>query len=437
LFNPLLSKEIAMINRKITPEINEISKISYLLPEKWILSNGATVWGLKAGSQDLVKIDFVFDAGSWYQSENLIAGLANAFMNQGSKNYTAQQIAETFDFRGAYLQLNADQQFGSVNILTLNKYLDEVLKVTADVIKNPVFPEKEVTAQIANRKQQFVIENSKVKVLSHKKFSQVLFGSQHPYANTNKIEDYEQLSCEKLVKFHAENYCLNNCTIVIAGNYDDSLKELLEHYFGEKQPVVERNEPAYLIQPASDRIHFVEKADAVQSAIRMGKTVINRDHPDFHGLTVLVTLLGGYFGSRLMSNIREEKGYTYGIGASLLTFPHAAYFSIMTEVGSDVCSKAIDEINFELQRLQNEFVGEDELHLVRSYLLGDMIRNFDGIFAMSNSLRTLLESGLDYSHYDRFVEVVRTITPEELQRLANLYLRVEDMYQVVAGKREG
>ena len=194
-------KRITMLDRKKSPAVNEISKINYLLPEKWNLSNGATVWGLKAGSQDLVKIDFAFNAGSWYQSENLVAGLANAFMNQGSENYTAQQIAETFDFRGAYLQLNADQQFGFVSVLTLNKYLDEILKVTADVIKNPVFPEKEVNVQIANRRQQFIIENSKVKTLSYKKFSQVLFGNKHPYANTNIIDDFDRLTPEKLARF--------------------------------------------------------------------------------------------------------------------------------------------------------------------------------------------------------------------------------------------
>jgi zinc protease len=423
-----------MLDRKKSPEVKEISKISYLLPEKWNLSNGAKVWGLKAGSQELVKIDFIFDAGSWYQSENLVAGLANAFMNQGSKNYTAQQIAETFDFRGAYLQLNADQQFGFVSVLTLNKYLGEILNVTADVIKNPIFPEKEVTVQIAKRKQQFVIENSKVKTLSHKKFSQVLFGNRHPYANTNCIEDFDCLTPEKLSGFHSDNYCLNKCKILVAGNYDGGLKNLLEHYFGDIQPETKRIEPKFLAESSEVHKHFVEKNDAIQSAIRIGKTIINRDNPDFHGLTVLTTLFGGYFGSRLMTNIREEKGYTYGIGSSIVTFPHDAYFSVMTEVGTDVCSKAVDEIYFELKRLENEPVGLEELHLVRNYLLGDMLRNFDGVFAMSNSLKILLEAGLEYSHYDRFIEVIRTITPEELQYLAGKYLRADDMYEVIAGK---
>jgi predicted Zn-dependent peptidase len=423
-----------MPDRKISPEVKEISKISYLLPEKWNLSNGATVWGLKAGSQELVKIDFIFNAGSWYQSENLVAGLSNAFMNQGSKNYTAQQIAETFDFRGAYLQLNADQQFGFVSVLTLNKYLDEILKVTADVIKNPVFPKKEISVQIANRRQQFIIENSKVKTLSHKRFSQVLFGIKHPYANTNTVEDFDRLTPEKLAGFHSQNYCLNKCVILVAGNYDEELKILLERYFGDHQTETDRKEPKYIAESSDVHKHFVEKADAVQSAIRIGKTIVNRDHPDFHGLTVLTTLFGGYFGSRLMTNIREEKGYTYGIGASIVTFPHAAYFSVMTEVGTDVCHKAVDEIYIELKRLESEPAGLEELNLIRNYLLGEMLRNFDGVFAISNSLKILLEAGLDYSHYDGFIKVIKSTTPEELHCLARKYLRADDMFEVVAGK---
>jgi zinc protease len=423
------------LNRSQTPDIKEISKIDFILPEKWKLTNGIPLWGLKAGSQELVKIDFIFDAGSWYQTENLVAGITNSFLNQGSKNYSAQEIAETFDFRGAYLHLNADQQFGNVSILSLTKYLDEILKVASDIINYPLFPEKEVMTHIAKRKQQFIIENNKVKTLAVKKFSQVLFGNGHPYANTNTIADFDNLTRDKLVAFHEENYRLDHCKILVAGNYDDSLKTMLNTYFGNVEVTFKNGEPQHVIHPAAMKKHFIEKDDAVQSAIRIGKEVVNRDHPDFHGLTVLATILGGYFGSRLMTNIREDKGYTYGIGSSIVTFPHAAYFTVMTEVGTEVCSQAIGEIYIELQKLIDEPVSEEELGTVRSYLLGDMLRNFDGVFALSNSLKTLIESDLGYSHYEQYIDVVKNITAEKLQQLAQQYLRPEDMFEVIAGKR--
>ncbi|MDA3880056.1 MAG: pitrilysin family protein [Prolixibacteraceae bacterium] len=426
-----------MVNRKLAPGINNVYEIDYLLPEKWKLDNGIDIWGINAGSQELVKIDFMFDAGSWHQSRNLVAGMTNALMSQGTGKYSAQQIAEIFDFRGAYLQLSADQQFGNVTILTLNKYLPEILDVTADVIKNPTFPAKEVKTQLAKKKQHFTIENNKVKTIAQKKFSVVMFGDEHPYSNTNVVVDYETLTRDDLVCFHSERYTSDNCRIILAGCYDRQVKELLQKYFGDSN--WSRNgekvqNPEYIIKPSMQMAHFFEKTDALQSAIRIGRHLPNRAEPNFFGLNILITILGGYFGSRLMMNVREDKGYTYGIGAGIFTQPNAAYLNIITEVGVNVCGAALDEIYSEIDRLQNEPVPDEELDIVRNYLLGETLRSFDGIFAMSASLKTLIESSLDYSHYDSFVQAIRSVTPAELQLLAQKYLNREELYQVVAGR---
>jgi predicted Zn-dependent peptidase len=425
-----------MLDRKNSPIVGDIANVDYLLPEKWSLSNGLKVWGFNVGSQELVKIDFIFEAGAWYQSANLIAGLTNAFMNQGSVSYSAQQIAEAFDSRGAYLQLTVDQQLADVTVLTLNKHLEAILQVVADVIKNPVFPQKEVKSQIGKKKQQFIVENNKVKTLAQKKFTQVLYGREHPYANTNAFEDYDLLTHEQFIAFHRDYYVADNCKVIVAGKYDDMLKNLLEKYFGgeewkRKEAIPPRT---FDVNPSSEHQHFVEKSDALQSAIRIGCIVPNRNHSDFHGLNVLVTILGGYFGSRLMTNVREDKGYTYGIGAGVYSLPNSSYLSISTEVGSDVYEAALKEIYYEIERLQSELVGEEELGNVRNYLLGESLRSFDGVFALSESLKTLIEADLDYSHYEQFVDVVRTITPGEIRDLALKYFNRESLFEIIAGK---
>ncbi|MFA9388958.1 MAG: M16 family metallopeptidase [Prolixibacteraceae bacterium] len=426
-----------MIDRKIAPEITAITQLDYLLPEKWMLSNGLPVWGINAGSQDLLKIDFIFDAGAWHQSSNLVAGLTNAFLNQGTEKYSAQEIAEIFDFRGAYLQLSADQQFASVTILTLNKYIEQILEVTADVIQYPTFPDKEIKAQIGKKKQQFIIENNKVKTLAQKRFSQVLFGEEHPYANTNKFSDYDLLDQKHFIEFHQNYYQPSNCKVILAGKYNNEVKISLEKFFGSARWVPVSDIKVKLSQtiPSPERQHFVEKSDALQSAIRMGAFMPNREHADFNGLNVLVTILGGYFGSRLMTNIREEKGYTYGIGAGIYSMPNASFLSISTEVGADVCSVALNEIYYEIERLQTDLVSDNELDVVRNYLLGENLRSFDGVFAMSGSLRTLLEAGMDYDHFDEFVNVVNTITPTDLRELAIKYFDKNQIYEIVAGQK--
>lgn len=426
-----------MINRNIAPPVKSISDINFIQPEEWSLHNGAKVWGIKAGSQDMVIIDFVFNAGSWFQKSNLIAGLTNAFLNQGTKNYTAQQIAETFDFRGAYLQLSVDQNYGYVSVITLNKYLEDILRVTADVIKNPTFPDAELKSQIAKKKQWFIIENNKVKVIAQKKFSQIMFGNDNPYANTNKASDYDSLSRDLFVDFHKENYNLANCKIIVSGSYSDKTKLLLEKYFGDTcSDNVIQSIAEFSINPDKTRTHFVEKKDALQSAVRVGRLTINRDHPDFHGLNILVTILGGYFGSRLMSNIREDKGYTYGIGSTIITFPNAAYFLVATETGNEFCRAALNEIYFEMEKLQNELVGEEELDTVKNYLLGETLRSIDGVFALSGTFKSMLLVNNDFSNYAEFLRVLREIKPEDLQKLAIKYFEVHKMYEVVAGKEK-
>lgn len=425
-----------MIDRINAPAVHEIGTVDYLKPLKWELQNGLKIWELNAGSQELVKLDFVFKAGTYYQNRNLVAGLSNAFMNQGSENYTAQEIAEAFDSRGAYLQLIADQHFGSVSILSLNKHLDEILKVTADVLIRPTYPEAEFKTHIEKKKQQFTVENSKVKTLAQKQFSKVLFGPSHGYSNTNKIEDYNQLDTQSLKEFHLAYYRPSNCNLIVAGKIETQLRSLLERYFrAEQWSDGGLPDKMNLIKTSPKRTFFTAKKDAVQSAIRMGRLVPNRTEDVFHGLNVMTTILGGYFGSRLMMNLRERNGYTYGIGAYIYSLPEAAYLSISTEVGVELVEKALTEIYFEIERLQNDLVPLEELEVVRNYLMGENLRSFDGIFAMSNSLRTLIESDLDYTHYDRFVDVVNSITPYELREIAQLYYCKADLKEVIAGER--
>lgn len=424
-----------MLNRTIEPATHAIEHISYLEPERFRLSNGIPVYGINAGSQELVKIEFVFEAGTWYQPANLVAGLANAFLNEGSQNYSAAQIAETFDARGAYLHLTADQQWAEVSILTLNKFVDDILEITADLMLHPTFPEQEVKVQIEKRKHRYLIENDKVKTLAQKKLSQVIFGETHPYANSNSLPDYDALTIDQLVEFHAKQYRPERCKIMVSGRYDETLYAKLDFFFGELVwPHHEKtDEPRHQVQGDTQKVHYIEKAGAIQSAIRMGCEMPNRLHPDFNGLVVLTTILGGYFGSRLMANIREDKGYTYGIGAGLMSNYHACYLMIGSEVGSNVCQAALNEIYFEIKRLQTELVSEDELNLVRNYLLGEMLRSFDGIFAISNSVKTLIDFNLDFSHYDQYIDEVRTIRAERLRELAKTYLKRERLYEVVAG----
>jgi len=423
-----------MLNRTIQPTVNPIEHIDMVKAEKRLLSNGLPVHFVNAGTQDVVKIDFVFEAGTWFQPANLVASLCNSMLEEGSTNFTAAEIAEKFDFYGAYIQLTVDQNQGFVNVVSLGKHLPAILEVMEDMLKRSVFPEHEFEVLIAKNKQKWLLENEKVRTLCQKRFTQVMFGDAHPYAINNKLEDFDRITREDLISFYQSFYNSGNCHIIAAGKIDESVLQMLDDRFGgadwQQKPV---EIPEYDIISSPEKIHHVEKANGIQSAIRVGKFWVPKTHPDYHALSILITILGGYFGSRLMANIREEKGYTYGIGSFVLTLKKASYLVISTEVGNEYIEPTLKEIAVEMRRLQTELVSENELETVKSYLLGEFLRDFDGPFALAGSFKAINDFELDYTFYDDALKVLRNITSAELMQLAQQYLNPDDCYTVVAG----
>lgn len=423
-----------MLKRSIQPTVNPIEHIDVVQAEKRLLSNGIPVYFVNAGSQDVVKIEFIFEAGTWFQQVNLVASHCNAMLEDGSENYAAAEIAEQFDFYGAYLQLTADQDYGFVNVVSLGKHLPEIIKVTEDLIKRSVFPEHEFEVLIAKNKQKFLLDNEKVRTLCQKKFTQVMFGDAHPYAINNKLEDFDCIDLESLQQYYHSFYHSGNCRIIAAGKVDETVLNLIESHFGgndwQRQTM---KSPEFTFDPDAVKIHRVEKANGIQSAIRVGKFWVSKNHPDFHALSVLATILGGYFGSRLMTNIREEKGYTYGIGSFILSLKQVSYLVISTEVGNEFVEPTLTEISSEMRRLQTEPVSENELETVKSYLLGEFLRDFDGPFALAGSFKSINDFGLDYTFYGNYLKILRKITSVELMQLAQDYLNPDDFYTVVVG----
>ncbi|HKJ44177.1 MAG TPA: pitrilysin family protein [Sunxiuqinia sp.] len=423
-----------MIDRTKQPHIQALMQPDMLLPEDNTLDNGIPLHLLQAGTQEVTRLDFIFEAGLWEESKPLQAAFANAMLQEGSENYSGAQIAEVFDFRGAYIQFAADQHFGLISMISLNKHLPHLMPVVEDLIKRTIFQQHEFETLVNRRRQRFLLENEKVKVLCQKKFSEVLFGKDHPYAQTVKAADFDAINKEDLLDFYKKFYHAGNCRILAAGKLDAGLKQLLNQYFGgndwEGEKVANQS---FKLETSTEKIHRVTKKEVIQSAIRIGRLGIPKGHPDYHGLEVLNSILGGFFSSRLMTNIREEKGYTYGIGSSLISFRDAGYFVIATETANSYVEDTISEVFKELARLRDELIPEVELERVRKYLLGEFIRDFDGPFAQAQAFRGVNDFGLDHAFYQDYYETVSRIDAVRLQQLAQKYLQEEEFFTVVVG----
>jgi len=424
------------INRKSHPELHKISKLNLHKPSKNKLNNGLPIFILDSGNHDVVRIDFIFSAGNWYQDKPLISRITNTMLNEGTKNYTAFEIAEKLEYYGAYIQLNNFYDFSDIVVYCLKKYLPDIIKIIEDIIKNPVFPEKELQTYIKKAKQNHIISKSKVQNLAREKFLQVLFGQNHPYGQIVETTDFDNINTGQLISYFTRLYHSQNCKILLSGKIDDEVVNLINNCFGGNDWCQNLNtvQIEHKIQPLNQKQTIIIKDEAVQSAIRIGKQLYNYSHLDYFGMSILNKILGGYFGSRLMTNIREDKGYTYGIGSILVSLKNTGYFVVASEVGVEVCKNAVKEIYYEIEKLKNEYVSIDELNLVKNYILGQMLRSFDGPFNLADSYRTIIENDLEFDFYDKFINVINTIEPVDLINLANKYFDTENFYEVIAGK---
>lgn len=424
------------IDRTKAPPFRTIDSIDIQQAVWYQLDNGIPVYAVDAGSQELTRIEFVFRAGNFYQERPLIAHSVSNLLENGTVNRSANEISDGIDFYGSFFESACGLDYASAALFSLNKHLESTLVFVEDILKNASYPQEEVHTYLANKKQKHLVNDQKVNHVARKKFAELLFGAKHPYGMHPDTPDYDRTAREDIVNFYKRHYHHKSCTIIASGKLPANLKDVLNRHVGNTT----WGEPASLTktyappQTSSQQKHLVEKKDAVQSALRVGRRLFNKTHPDYFKFQVLNSVLGGYFGSRLMANIREDKGYTYGIGSGLTSLVHDGFFFISTEVGADVTQKALDEIYKEIEILQNDLVSEEELETVRNYMLGQFLRSVEGPFSLSDKFRGIWEFGLGYDYYDRYFEAVKSARPEELRELARQYLKREDLLELVVGK---
>ena len=427
-----------MLNRTIAPIFHTIDKVEVMQAGAGKLDNGIPLYSVHAGSQEITRLEFIFKAGMYYQPATMIASCTNSLLENGTKSYTANQISEGIDFFGSFIELGTGQDFAGVTVYSLNKYLPQTLKFVEEVLKCPVFSEEEFRIHIANKKQRHQINSQKVNVLAKRKFTQLLYGQEHPYGRDIADSDFNRINTGEIRDFYNKYYHSSNCTIIASGYLPSDLHETLNSFFGKGQwgnSPTHINTPAFPLNTTTSHQHLFEKQDAIQSALRVGRVLFNKTHEDYFVFQFLNIILGGYFGSRLMANIREDKGYTYGIGSGLTSLVNSGYFCISSEVGADVASKALDEIYKEINILREELVDEEELETVRNYVLGQFLRSIDGPFALADKFRNIWEFGMNYDYYDRYFTAVKNVNPQQIRDMANKYLRREDLIECVVGKK--
>lgn len=422
-----------MPNRQKAPQIHPLTDPELIPYTKKTTANGVNIYILHDPNQEIFKLDFIFDAGSYFQYKPLLASTTLHMLNEGTRQHDSANIAELFDYYGAYIDFNPGMHRSELSLLSLNKYAGEVIAQLGEMVTESVFPEKELEIHLRNSKQNFLTQQEKTGYLAKKEFSRLLFGAQHPYANTIGEQDFEQITTADAIAFYRQNYHAGNARVMLSGNIEPEILAATVSMC-EKLPGGAAH-PAREIACTPDKPgrYHITKKEAVQTSIRVGKKGLRITDEDYVGFQLLNTVLGGYFGSRLMSNIREEKGYTYGIQSMNVSLPQGSYWCVASDVSSEYTEDTLTEIRKEIRILQEELVSEEELALVKNYYYGEILRELDGVFEQSDTLKHKLIYQTDNRFYLSTIKKIKDCQPEQLRELARKYLPLEELYFVTAG----
>jgi zinc protease len=411
------------------------NKINLTSLETIHLENGIPVYFIKNTSQDILEIQFVFEAGSIVQDKPLQARITAEMLFEGTSSYDSAQISELFDYYGSFPSSETTKDYTTVSLFLLNQHIDSLFPVLSEVIKNPNFKEENLNQLLVEHKQEFLVNIKKNSYLARNEYANLLFGNNNFYGKKVTLADFDKLTISDIQHYFQSYLTSKNCKIFLTGNVTDEVLKKLELYFGKNHWNNWVEKEVDIFENKNKIEKHLEVKDSLQTAIKIGGISIGRKHPDFHHFIILNTILGGYFGSRLMTNIREEKGYTYGISSSIVTLRKSSYFSISTEVKGDVSELAVKEVYIELNKLQNELVSENEMTLVKNYLIGGLLRSIDGPFNLMERWKSMVLNNQSVEDFNSLVFTLNHVTPIEILNVAQKYYVEDNMIQLTVGRK--
>lgn len=425
------------IDRTRPPEPGKPSRVTFPSFRRERLRNGIPLYIVENHAQSYVSLQLVVRSGA--SSDGTIPGLADFSSNlllSGAGERDAQLLAEEIDFLGATLDAGAGRDETTVSLGVLTSFLPQALELMADVVLRPTFPADEVQRERKHAVASLKQNRSDPAYLAGVQFRRELYGS-GPYGSEidGTEESLKRITREDCIRFHRAHFTAGNVFFVAAGDVEvPEFTALLERFFGEWEgaapPVPEPVAPE---EPAGVRVVVVNRPGSVQSAMRVGRVVLERRHPDYVPLVIINTLFGGYFNSRINNNLRERNGYTYGARSGVDSLKRRGAFYVAASVGTAVTEPAIAEIFNELRAITSEPVVEEELTMVKNYIVGSQALQTETPGQVASFVRAIALYDLPDDYYQRFPDIVRALDREQLLDVARRYLHPDSMTVVVAG----
>lgn len=425
-----------MLDRTQAPAFSPIRHINFLHAQKQSLDNGVSLYTLRAGEQALVRIEWIFEAGNYYDQKIGQAFFTNRMLLEGTKNKNAAQINATIDQYGAFIDAQSYSDLSEIALYCPTRFVEKVLPVIAEIIFEPAFAEAELQQLKRKQQQELQINLQKTAFLASRAFRKAVFGENNPYGKSMDMEAIANLDRQDLLNFYETYIYQSPVEILVSGRFDEQTLQAINQYFGQFIPTNKPKAESNFSTHTQAGSVFVEKPRSLQNSIRVGKLMMKKTDKDFYRLIVANTVLGGYFGSRLMQNIREDKGYTYGIYSSLQSLRKATFMAIGTDVNAEFTQQTLQEIYKEIEILQNEKVSETELQKVKNYLIGSLAASVTTPFAQMDLFKDIHLHRLGYEFYENYIDKINAVSADDVLEIMQKHYQKNDLVEVVAGSKD-
>jgi len=424
-----------MVNRKSAPSISELDTISVVDPTVSFLDNNVEVSFFNLGTQDVVHVEFVFKTGLSNHDNIIIPTAISDLIGVASKTQPSGKIIEKIDYYGAYLETSINMDIATVSVYSLSEHVNQVLEIVKNALVETLFDEKDVNIFLSNAAQKLKNDLERVEFHCLREFNRLIFAD-HPYGNIVDFTDFENVNSAKLKKHYDSFFNAGNLSIIVSGCFNgEKIFQSLNSLFGKWGKIPSQKKVLKLSSSNPEKKYFSKKG-AVQSAIRIGKIIpVEYGSRDYFILKMVNTVLGGYFGSRLMSNLREDKGITYGVNSSLINYDCASFLVIASTVKAESTDLALKEIYYELEKLCSEPISKQELKTVKNYMSGSLMRAIDGTFLIAEQYKLLNHKGKTMTHLVDFYQTIEQVNSDEILSISSKFLSPTTFSEVVVGNK--
>lgn len=425
-----------MVNRNQAPAIHSIKKLFIPPTNIYTFENGTTVCEVNLGSQDILKIEVVHKAGRSTEYQRLVSRATASLLKEGTSNKSSAAVAEEIDFYGSSIKTASNMDFAYTTVYCLLKYVDQALAMVHELYTSPSFPEEEIEKFKKLNIQKLHDELSKNEVLTYRQLTEEIFGKNHPYGYNSTEADYMNIDRTSILQHFNDFYGTDNCYIFVSGKITDAVRRKIQKYFGQTSKLsVKKQYTPVTVSHEGRTIHLYSKNEH-QSALKTGFRLFNNTHPDNAAFFVLNTIYGGYFGSRLMTSIREKSGLTYDIFSNMDQMVHDGCFYVSTEAATEYIPKIFDEIYHQMDRLRQKKVKKGELEMVKNYLTGNFMNMLDGPMNVASFAKTMVLTDKKPEDFNTFFNEIKSIDALHILDTAQKYFIKEKMIEVIVSPEQ-